>query len=326
MKTPHVTGTAVALAATSLLALGPVAFADENAQPVPAASAAQLSTLAQTAEENTSTPTAEDQKPAEEETPEPIEVIPVPTPSDDAEPTPAPSEPAEPSPEPTEPPEETPEPIEVVPVPTPEPSEQPSESAEPEPAPEATESETATAEPTAEPTADATVEPSAEPSESENAPVPVETIAPTSSALAEEAAPEASAEAVPVQVDAEQNILLTGTVTQEQTTETGETIVVTEEVTAAGEQITTEFVVNPAEGQTTVTQTVTNPATGEKKTTERKVPATTFKAGSAASIEAAPATDRKNAAPLLLGVVGATGVSLAAAGIILYRRQATTAS
>lgn len=325
MKTPHVTGTAVALAATSLLALGPVAFADENTQPVPAASAAQLSTLAQTAEENTSIPTAEDQKPAEEETPEPIEVIPVPTPSDDAEPTPAPSEPAEPSPEPTEPPEETPGPIEVVPVPSPEPSEQPSEPAEPTPEP--VESETATAEPTAEPTADATVEPSADPSESDNAPVPVETIAPTSSALAEEAAPEASAEAVPVQVDAEQNILLTGTVTQEQTTETGETIVVTEEVTAAGEQVTTEFVVNPAEGQTTVTQTVTNPATGEKKTTERKVPATTFKAGGAASIEAASSPSRKSAtAPLLLGIAGALGITLAAAGIILYRRQATTAS
>ncbi|MGV3325667.1 hypothetical protein ACED90_09310, partial [Rothia sp. 11254D007CT] len=197
-----------------------------------------------------------------------------------------------------------------APQPTEEPSPEPSESAEPTPEP--VESETVPAEPTAAP-----VEPSADPSEPENAPVPVETIAPT---------PSAPAEVIPVEVDAEQNILLTGTVTQEQTTETGETVVVTEEVTAAGEHVTTEFVVNPAEGQTTVTQTVTNPVTGEKKTTERKVPATTFKAGGAASIEAAPATDRKNTAPLLLGVVGATGVSLAAAGIILYRRQATTAS
>ncbi|MGV3247042.1 hypothetical protein [Rothia sp. 11254D007BW] len=321
MKPAKLTGSAAALAVTSMLAVAPLAFA-EDAKPSATPNTLRLAAI-QAAEEKPAE-TLDGDQPAAEETPEPIEVVPVPTaspteaPQPTEEPSPEPSESAEPTPEPED--SETPEPIEVVPVPTASPTEAPQPTEEPspepsesaEPTPEPVESETVPAEPTAAP-----VEPSADPSEPENAPVPVETIAPT---------PSAPAEVIPVEVDAEQNILLTGTVTQEQTTETGETVVVTEEVTAAGEHVTTEFVVNPAEGQTTVTQTVTNPVTGEKKTTERKVPATTFKAGGAASIEAAPATDRKNTAPLLLGVVGATGVSLAAAGIILYRRQATTAS
>ena len=308
MKPAKLTGSAAALAATSMLAVAPLAFA-EDAQSSPAPNAPRLATIQATEEKPSET--LEGEQPAAEETPEPIEVVPVPTaspteaPQPTEEPSPGPSESAEPTPEPED--SETPEPIEVVPVPTASPTEAPQPTEEPSPEPSDS----------SEPSAEATIEPSADPSDPENAPVPVETIAPT---------PSAPAEAIPVEVDAEQNILLTGNITQEQTTETGLTIVVTEEVTATGEHVTTEFVANPAEGQTTVTQTVTNPATGEKKTTERKVPATTFKAGGAASIEAAPATDRKNAAPLLLGVVGATGVSLAAAGIILYRRQATTAS
>lgn len=316
MKNIHTTSTAAALAATGLLVLSPVAFADE-AQLPSSAGVSQLATLAQ-ASETTSTPMA-GEEPTEDtheatqpsdsdETPEPIEVVPVPTPSpsDDAEPTPAPSAPEEPSPEPTDLPE-TPEPIEVVPVPTPsEPAPSPSDDAAPTPAPNAPE------------------EPSPEPSEAENTPMPVTSLtpSPTATSQAPSLAEAPSEEVGTVTVDEQQNIVLTGAVIEESTNATGENVLVTQEVTAAGEQVTTRYVANPASGQTTVTQTVTNPVTGEQKTTERTVPATTFKAGGAASITAAKVAEPgSNTLPVLLGITAAAGLTLATAGAVLYRRQ-----
>lgn len=189
--------------------------------------------------------------------------------------------------------EETPEPVEVVPV---VPAPTPSEPVEPAPAPSES------------------VEPAPEPSETENAPAPVTP-----------ADPSPVEEAAPVTVDEQQNILLTGIVTQERANaETGETVVVTEETTAAGEQVTTQYVVNPDQGQTTVTQSVTNPATGEKKVTERKVPATTFKAGGAASIEDVAASPRSSAASVLV-VVATLGLFALVAGVLVRLRQGKTA-
>lgn len=245
----------------------------------------------------------------------PIDVVPITPPNtpedpEDPEPTPAPSEDAEPE-EPTDPtdPALPVEPIEDSETPAPSPTPVPVETVNPEePSP--------TEEPSAPVSADAT-----EPVASE-AELPAEApIGSDSTAVSEVAAPP--------QVDEAQNIILYGTVTERSTNEiTGQSTIVTEQTTAEGHQMTTEYVTDPVVNQTTVRQTVTDGTTGSLTVTERTVPATTFKAGGAATVATAQnsnITPVKNSTHPAAWFAGLLAVGLGIGAVIMYRHPKKSA-
>lgn len=248
----------------------------------------------------------------------PIDVVPITPPNtpedpedpEDPEPTPAPSEDAEPE-EPTDPtdPALPVEPIEDSETPAPSPTPVPVETVNPEePSP--------TEEPSAPVSADAT-----EPVASE-AELPAEApIGSDSTAVSEVA--------TPPQVDEAQNIILYGTVTERSTNEiTGQSTIVTEQTTAEGHQMTTEYVTDPVVNQTTVRQTVTDGTTGSLTVTERTVPATTFKAGGAATVATAQnsnITPVKNSTHPAAWFAGLLAVGLGIGAVIMYRHPKKSA-
>ncbi|MFW0120234.1 hypothetical protein ACN08Y_10010 [Rothia sp. P5764] len=262
----HTTKTATALIATGIVITGPL----------PTAASAEEVTFEPTTASKTASPLPGETATAEEKLLEPIsteepvedpiapiEVTPIDPPTA-PEPIPDPSDPADPSPaEPTDPS------LPVVPIET--------ENPAPSPTPVPVESVIPAPDPTTEP-----IE-SAAPVDTEN---PVEDSA---APIASDQLPAPIADAVaPPQIDQEQNIILTGTITNQTSDEaTGASTIVTEQITPEGHQVTTEYVTDPAAGQTNVRQIITDGATGRQSISERTVPATTFKAGGAASITSA---------------------------------------
>lgn len=169
--------------------------------------------------------------------------------------------------------------------------------------------------------------PSPEPSETAS-PVATDTLVaePTTPATNEQTPAPVAEVVAPPQIDEEQNIVLTGAVTEQSTDETtGASTIVTQQTTAEGHQVTTEYVTNPAVGQTTVRQTVTDTATGKQTITERTVPATTFKAGAAASITSAqhaqtPVESTSNTKAVAGWFTSLLALVLGAGAIFQYRR------
>lgn len=309
----------------------PAATSAATAEPVKAAQAAEQ-TQSPAAAEPSDGATALDVKPvetkqpapAEDEAPAPIDVTPLdPTPATTQEPSAPATEPAkEPTTEPTSgAAEPTATPVEVTPV-------VPAESQNEEPTP-------ATVEPVEQPTAtpsspSASTEPTQQQStdtNTENTTSDAPAASTTEAQPQEQQSQDATAAAGQPELDAQKNIVLTGTVVEEEVLDaaTGSTRTVENRTASNGDSITTEYVTDPTARETKVTETVTNAVTGEKSTTTRHVPSTTFKAGAAASIQAtASETDAKsNVVP---GVLAGLGFILLIAGgtVTVYRRRHST--